>query len=137
MYYKIGADIESVFTDKPTEDQDAGATGPNGDNEDFVEVYSSGKGNQTQAPPLVTVKTLPNVNTLPRPDMLFSTLLPYTVIVRRTGGGVDIESSHQPTLELISEYFKRHTRKNLNHSRQVGSLSFCQRTIVSYMPNPL
>jgi hypothetical protein len=118
MYYKIGADIESVFTDKEPENEDQGAPGPAGDNDDFVEVLPGGKDSQTQAAP-VKVRTLPNVNTLPRPDMLFSTLLPYTVIVRKTGGGVDIECSHQPTLELISEYFKRHLRKNLNHSRQV------------------
>lgn len=120
IYYKIGSDVEAVFMDQPSAGQ--GNSEPITENDDFIEVLPGGKDNQP-APP-VKVKSLPNIETLPRPDALFSTLLPYTVIVRRTGGGVDIESSHQPTLELISEYFRRHSRKNLNDSRQVRYLSY-------------
>ena len=114
---RIGNDLEQVFSGKEaTTSQHAAA--PETSHDDFVDISPP----REVAKPSSRIKSLPSVATLPRPDALFTTLLPYTVIVRRTGGGIDIESSHQATLELISEYFKRHARKNLNDTRQVRKL---------------
>lgn len=121
---RIGSDIEQVFSGKAAATSHA-ALNPEAANDDFVDVAPS-----REAPKATRVKSLPTLSTIPRPDNLFTSLLPYTVIVRRTGGGIDIESSHQPTLELISEYFKRHARKNLNDTRQVRKLSHPQDTSV-------
>ncbi|KIM31283.1 hypothetical protein M408DRAFT_21345 [Serendipita vermifera MAFF 305830] len=111
---RIGADLETAFSGKKAAVSHP-ATSPEVTQDDFVDVSPA----KEVVKSANHVRSLPTVATLPRPDNLFVTLLPYTVILRRTGGGIDIESSHQPTLELIVEYFKRHARKNLNDSRQI------------------
>lgn len=111
---RIGSDIEQVFSGK---EAPKSQSAPVGEilHEDFVDIAPA----TATSKATTRVLSLPTLSTLPRPDNLFPTLLPYTLIVRRTGSGIDIEGSHQPTLELISEYFKRHARKNLNDTRQV------------------
>ena len=111
---RIGEDIQQAFSGKEATKSRPAAVADTLQ-EDFVDV-SPVKESQKAA---TRVRSLPSLATLPRPDNLFTTLLPYTLIVRRTNSGIDIEGSHQPTLELISEYFKRHARKNLNDTRQV------------------
>ncbi|CAG7854896.1 SubName: Full=Uncharacterized protein {ECO:0000313/EMBL:CCA77757.1} [Serendipita indica DSM 11827] len=106
----IGADIEKVFTGKAQN-----TTQSNKETTDDFEVLPKSPTIKATS----RVLSLPQLDTLPRPETLFASLLPYTIIVRRTGNGIDIEGSHQPTLELICEYFKKHARKNLNDTRQV------------------
>lgn len=130
---RLGADLEDVFSGKVTNAPKAEPFQTMKD--DFVEVLPSGA-----TPSLPKVTSLPLVSNLPKPEALFPTLLPYTLIVRRTGNGIDIEGSHEPTLSLICEYFKRHSRKNLNLTTQVSlkrhtlpsqSLIFFNRALIS------
>jgi hypothetical protein len=113
---RIGNDIEQVFSGKAAPKPQSLPVGETM-HEDFVDIAPVKETSKSST----RILSLPTLSTLPRPDNLFTTLLPYTLIVRRTGSGIDIEGSHQPTLELISEYFKRHARKNLNDTRQVCS----------------
>jgi len=65
------------------------------------------------------VISLPHVATLGKPESLFVGLLPYYIVVTKSGASIHIESSHQPTLELVHEYFSKNTRRNMNLTTQV------------------
>jgi hypothetical protein len=67
----------------------------------------------------VKVISLPAVSTLGKPESLFVSLVPYYVVVTTSGARIHIESSHQPTLELLHEYLSKHTRRNMNLTTQV------------------
>ena len=113
---RIGTDLEDVFSGKakPIDDPTTSTT-----QDDFVEIIGT---NKTPSRALVTV--LPSAATLPRPDILFGSTLPYTLIVRNRNDGIDIDCSHAPTLNLIYEYFSRHTRKNMVDHRKVSKPEF-------------
>jgi hypothetical protein len=63
---------------------------------------------------------LPNIKTLERPEDLMKRP-PYHLIMTHTQYGkfITIQGSHQPSLELIAEYFKKWTKKNHNQSNRV------------------
>ena len=113
---RIGTDLDDVFSGKakPIDDPTTSTT-----QDDFVEIIAT---NKTPSRTLVTV--LPSAATLPRPDVLFGSTLPYTLIVRNRNDGIDIDCSHAPTLNLIYEYFNRHTRKNMIDHRKVSKPAF-------------
>lgn len=66
---------------------------------------------------------LPNIRTLERPEDLMRKP-PYHLILTHTQYGkfITIQCSHQPSLELIAEYFKKWTKKNHNQSTKVSAL---------------
>ena len=121
---RIGNDVEDVFSGKarPNSDPTASTT-----QDDFVEIIGT---NTTPSQALVTAVPLPRVTSLPaaaslpRPDILFGSTFPYTLIVRNRNDGIDIDCSHAPTLNLIYEYFNRHTRKNMVDHRKVSKTAF-------------
>ena len=124
---RIGTDLEVVFSGKerPIDDPTASAT-----QDDFVEIIGT---NKTPAQTQVTarVRSLPAAATLPRPDLLFGNTLPYTLIVRNRNDGIDIDCSHAPTLNLIYEYFNRHTRKNMIDHRKVSKTAFYRASLLT------
>lgn len=65
------------------------------------------------------VTSLPSLDVLSRPEMLFSSILPNYLIVTHDSSGIQIEGSHQPTIDLVFGYFQKHTRKNMNLTTQV------------------
>jgi hypothetical protein len=120
---RIGTDLEDVFSgkDRPIYDPTASTT-----QDDYVEIIRTPN---APAQTLVTavpprVRSLPAAATLPRPDILFGSTLPYTLIVRNRSDGIDIDCSHAPTLNLIYEYFNNHTRKNMIDHRKVSKMAF-------------
>ena len=119
---RIGTDVEDAFSGKRRltyEPTPPAAAVP----DDFVEIIGT---NKVPAQALATtaptprVISLPAAASLPRPDILFGSILPYTLIVRNRADGIDIDCSHSPTLNLIYEYFSRHTRKNMVSHGQVS-----------------
>ena len=121
---RIGNDVEDAFSGKARPDYDPTASTTQ---DDFVEIIGT---NTTPSQALVTavplprVTSLPTAASLPRPDILFGSTLPYTLIVRNRSDGIDIDCSHAPTLNLIYEYFNRHTRKNMVDHRKVSKTAF-------------
>lgn len=65
------------------------------------------------------VISLPDVSTLGKPESLFLGLLPYYIIVTNSGAHIHVESSHQPTLDLLHEYLSKNVRRNMNLTTQV------------------
>jgi len=126
---RIGTDLEDVFNGKegPIHDSMTSTT-----QDDFVEIIGTNK-TPVQAlmtaVPIPRVTSLPAAAALPRPDVLFGSILPYTLIVRNRsdGIGIDIDCSHTPTLNLIYEYFNRHTRKNMVDHQKVRKTAFYRR----------
>jgi len=60
---------------------------------------------------------LPTLSFLPPPDQLFSKFLAtynHLLIMHANSASVDIQCTHQPTLELIYSYFTKHARINQN-----------------------
>ena len=61
--------------------------------------------------------TMPALETLSRPEVLFKNLAPYHLFLRETHQSVVIQASHQPSLELLYEYLKKWTKTMQNDSR--------------------
>jgi hypothetical protein len=69
---------------------------------------------------LARLDALPDVKTLERPEDLMQ-FPPYHMIVQHPsyGKSVTIQCSHQPSLNLISEYFMRWVKQNHNSTNKV------------------
>jgi len=121
---RVGTDVEDIFggKERPTYEPMPPAA-----QDDFVEIIGTNKVPAqalARAAPASRVLSLPAAASLPRPDILFGSILPYTLIVRNRTDGIDIDCSHTPTLNLIYEYFSRHTRKNMVSHGQVSKMAF-------------
>ena len=57
---------------------------------------------------------LPSLDTLPRPERLFECQMPYHLIVKVLHDGIVVQSSHQPSLELLAAYLKKYTKSMKN-----------------------
>ena len=135
MSSRVGHDLEALFltggvqaTTSPT----GVSANPKPAIADWVDIPSSSSVSRNI--PMVT--SLPSVNTLSKPETLFSSLLPYYVIVTNSGANIHVQASHQPTIDLVHNYFRMHTRKNMNHTSQVPLISlvdnyFRNRTLMS------
>ena len=116
MSSRVGHDIEALFLAGGATSSPAPAMVTSMQKvtiADWVDVPSS----TSQRIPAVT--SLPLLNTLSKPESLFSSLLPYFVVVTNSGASIHIQGSHQPTIELVHGYFQMHTRKNMNLTTQV------------------
>jgi len=73
----------------------------------------------------ITPQTLPQLDTLARPDTLFLHQIPYHMTVKMTQSGILVQGSHHPSLELLAGYFSKWTRTLKNDTRKVRiSISF-------------
>ncbi|KAF8429687.1 hypothetical protein EV426DRAFT_582405 [Tirmania nivea] len=73
-------------------------------------------GNESELPSQICSE-LPELSSLPPPDQLFSKFLAtynHLLIMHANSALVDIQCTHQPTLELICSYFTKHARINQN-----------------------
>jgi hypothetical protein len=116
MSSRVGHDIEALFLTGGTTSSPAPAIVTSMQKvsiADWVDVPSS----TSQRVPAVT--SLPLLNTLSKPESLFSSLLPYFIVVTNSGASIHIQGSHQPTIDLVHGYFQMHTRKNMNLTTQV------------------
>jgi hypothetical protein len=100
------------------------------DDDAFTDVGSEFGGSSVMTPSATTghfsshpprLDTLPDVKTLERPEDLMK-FPPYHMIVQHSsyGKSVTIQCSHQPSLDLISEYFTRWVKRNHNQTNKVG-----------------
>lgn len=113
MSSRVGHDLEALFTSKgasttsttskPTSDKPAS---------DWVDIHSVSSASNA-------VTSLPSIDTLGKPETMFTSLLPYYVVITNSGAHIHVQGSHQPTLDLVHNYFRMHTRKNMNLTTQV------------------
>jgi hypothetical protein len=117
MSSRVGHDLEALFLRGDAPPAPVLAK-PKTAIADWVDIPSN------SSPPLrniPTVTSLPSIHTLGKPESLFQSLVPYYIIVTNSGAHIHVQSSHQPTIELVCNYFRMHTRKNMNLSTQVLS----------------
>ena len=69
--------------------------------------------------PGIPSEMLPSLDTLPRPERLFESSLPCHLIVKLLHNGMVVQSSHQPSLELLSDYLTKYTKSMKNVSTRV------------------
>jgi hypothetical protein len=58
------------------------------------------------------VRRLPLLDALPRPQELFMSNGPYSLIVEERGPRIIVQCSHEPSLELLGTYLKRWAKVN-------------------------
>ena len=64
--------------------------------------------------------TIPSLNELPRPEILFADQTPYHLILRIVHDGIVVQGSHQASLELLAGYLQKYTRDLDNVSVKVS-----------------
>ena len=67
----------------------------------------------------VTPTSIPLIKGLARPERLFSSQLPYLMVVQIIHNGIIVQGSHQPSLRLLKDYFEKYTRIDRNDSTKV------------------
>lgn len=66
-----------------------------------------------------TADVLPDLDHLPRPDVLLEQTTPYLVTIFSRGSEIDAQFSHEGTLNLVAKYLERHGRADQNHVHKV------------------
>jgi hypothetical protein len=94
-------DSEEAFTEIDAEDLDSAS------------IMTPTTTNLTMASRPLRVDALPDISELQRPEELFKNP-PYHLIVHHTSYGkeISVQCSHQPSLDLMAEYFKRWVKRN-------------------------
>ena len=66
-----------------------------------------------------TPSKLPSISSLGKPEILFSSQIPYEMILQITHNGLNVQGSHQPSLQLMKDYFQKYARIDRNDSNMV------------------
>jgi hypothetical protein len=112
----------------PSKAADDGFTEVNASDFDSASILTPATTEQ-YVPRTASTDALPNVKLLERPEDLMRKP-PYHLILTHNQYGkfITIQCSHQPSLELIAEYFKKWTKKNHNQSTKVSAGRLCMTT---------
>lgn len=78
---------------------------------DEVMYPSRSKASPAVAPTKSITNIIPAIRTMARPEQLFTTLLPYHLIVTSSSRKLTIQGSHEPSLIAISDYFEKWTKR--------------------------
>lgn len=73
--------------------------------------------------------TLPSLDALPRPEILFESQLPYQLIVKVLHDGIVVQCSHQASLKLLAAYLTKYTKSMKNTCANV-----CKPILLSILP---
>lgn len=110
-------EFEKLFTKSSKQTGSAQAQGA--EDEDWADVTMPSKTRGQTTDILST--TMPSLDELPRPEMLFAAQTPYHLIVKVVHNGMVVQGSHQGSLELLTGYLQKYTRDIENISVKVGS----------------
>ena len=80
------------------------------------DVVSLGRFKSAPSPP---AKSLPSLNALQRPDVLFPQQAPYHMTVKLGRTTITVQGSHQPSLELLANYLKKWINTRMVDFRKV------------------
>ena len=64
---------------------------------------------------------VPKADSLPRPEILLPSLRPYHIIIEARSDKITVHANHQPSLELLATYLRKHIRSTDNTKDKVGS----------------
>lgn len=108
----IRRDLDSIF--KKKDDKSA-----EGDDWAKVEMPSRERTQGAASGGAVPTR-LPSLDMLPRPEDLFESRAPYYIIVEVLHERIVVQASHQPSLELLTEYLRKYRSTMVNDARKVG-----------------
>ena len=117
-------DFENLFTQRSAQAGSPQARGAK--DEDWADVTLRSR-NRGQASAMAAT-TMPSLDELPRPEILFASQIPYHLIVKVVHDGMVVQGSHQGSLELLARYLQKHTRNVENISIKV-SQALCIRLL--------
>jgi hypothetical protein len=120
-------DLLSAFQPAPKSAKLKSSSTANDSEEGFTEIDADDLDSASIVTPTTTIRTtaskpqrvdcLPDIGELPRPEELFKSP-PYHLIVHHTSYSKEmtVQCSHQPSLNLMAEYFKRWVKRNHNQT---------------------
>ena len=112
-------DFEDMFRDQEVAENSANA------HKDLDEGWANVNLPSRTRDHVATLEPLPSLESLGRPETLFPSQLPYTLIVSGMGDALMVQASHQPSLELLASYLDRYTRTvDTNHRKVRLSAAF-------------
>jgi hypothetical protein len=123
-------DLETIFEPHQSLDR---KSSQNQDDDDWAELTSNADnkslniGTRPDAPSAHSIPNdLPSLQTLPRPEILFQTTLPYLMHVSSNGTNkVTVNGTHEPSLRLLAEYLQRWIKTDPQDIRKVGLATLC------------
>lgn len=124
----FATDFETIFHPREAPRQIEKSQITSKDDEDWAEIESIGDSKglsiKARAPDGGDQKpdSLPALQTLPRPDILFQTLTPYLIQVSSVGANkITVTGSHEPSLRLLAEYLQRWVKHDPQDVRKVST----------------
>ena len=66
---------------------------------------------------------LPALASLAKPETLFLSQVPYHIILQIRHNSISVQGSHQPSLQLLNDYFEKYARIDRNDSRKVRQIT--------------
>ena len=108
----IALDLQNLFEEGPSASESTLKT----DDNDWATVNMPSRDRNIAS---VTSTAMPSVTSLARPELLFASQAPYYMILQVMHNGISIQGSHQPSLQLLKEYFSKYARVDRNDSYKV------------------
>ena len=119
LYSTIASDLWSLF-DQSSQNPEAASKADDGGGATVNLPF----GDKQVASPTSTAPTiLPSISSLAKPETLFSSQVPYHMILQVMPSCIIVQGSHQPSLKLMKEYFQKHARIDRNDSNMVRASS--------------
>ncbi|EXJ60290.1 hypothetical protein A1O7_04442 [Cladophialophora yegresii CBS 114405] len=118
-------DLETLFEPAKYSDPVQSAQSHN-DDDDWAELASNGdsmslniRTRPAEQPPQI-LKDLPSLQTLPRPEILFQTTLPFLMhVISHDTSKITVNGTHEPSLRLLGEYLQRWIKTDLQDVRKI------------------
>lgn len=114
-YSTIGPDLWSLF-DESSRNVEAVSKG---DENEWATVSMPSRDKHMANVASTVPSKLPSLSSLGKPENLFSTQIPYQMILQITHNGINVQGSHQPSLQLMKDYFQKYARIDRNDSNMV------------------
>lgn len=112
-YSSILTDLQNIFEPNSS----AKGAMSQAEETDWATVNLPGKSKVTE---IAASTALPSVHMLARPEVLFASQVPYHMILQISSGGISVQGSHQPSLQLLKEYLERYAKIDRNDSYKVS-----------------
>jgi hypothetical protein len=119
--------LPDIFNDRHSEPRSQSS--PVAEDDDWSELTSNADMNSILARSQIILPVqdksdiLPDLQSLPRPEILFRTTIPYILHVNATEGGkVIVSGSHEPSLRLLAQYLQRWIKTDPRDVRKVPAV---------------
>ena len=114
-YSTIDVDLRNLF--------DEGSRNPEaiskGDDSEWATVNMPARDKHVASVASTAPSKLPSISSLGKPETLFSSQVPYQMILQIEHNCLIVQGSHQPSLQLMKDYFQKYARIDRNDSNRV------------------